>query len=116
MVVHMDDVVRELGCCLQLVLFHLREMEKLAAPGRALELISDEWVVRLLTFLLRQKCVIEVARLLYVLLCDDRGLPPEAGLLDGDGLSLHTRWLSAFYAGQHYGRRTKGAAFCTPLF
>ena len=90
------------------MLFHLREMEKLAAPGRALELISDEWVVRLLTFLLRQKCVIEVARLLYVLRCDDRGLPPQAGLLDSDGLSLHTRWLSAFYAGQHFGRRTEG--------
>ena len=96
---------------LQRVIFELREMERLSAPGRVTEHLSNVWLGRVVEFLLGQKCILEVARLLYILKQDGRSLPADVYFLDDQGQSFHTRWLPTFFAGQHFERRNQGRLY-----
>ena len=89
---------------MQKVIFELYEAEKLAAPGRATEELTDLWLEMLINFLLAEACVLEAMRLLLAVKADGRRLPHSLTLLDENGHTFATRWLSAYLVGQFTGR------------
>ena len=90
------------------MIFEIYEAEKLAAPGRATEELTDIWLENLVEFLLREGCVLEVMRLLMSVQSDGRNLPEELCKQDEQGHTIATSWLGAYLVGQFQNRGNAG--------
>ena len=100
-----------LACSLvQKVVFELQEAAKLSAEGHVLDQLSDQWLEMLVSFLLREKCVLEVVRILFALHSDARQLPEQLCLADENGHTFSTRWLGSFLVGQFASRSDPGTS------
>lgn len=96
---------------LQKVLWEMGEMESLAAPRRALEELSDYWLNELIVFLMDNKCLIEVLRLMTVMRDDERSLPPALKQPNENGRMFYTEWLPLFFQSSHANRLSAGQSF-----
>ena len=92
----------------QKVVWELQEMQGLAAPNMALEELSDYWLTELISFLMENKCVLEVLRLLVVMSDDERDMPEELCQWNEEGRTFTTSWLPNFYSTSHEGRNNAG--------